>query len=143
MQSYFNKETFAPSIRYLLTNTTHEIPNFIQCLVVPTILFPLTCVEAEKLLSQLRIVKTKLFAQKSQVSNVTLVFRSSCRGEFWGKCIFRDTCPLIQISETFAKSVEKIPEVSLAATLLKMNFFSYFSRILISFQNSRFFQNTS
>ena len=73
------------------------------------------------------------------LSNVTLVFRSSCREEFWEKCVLRNTCPLMWTSETFVKSVKKIPVKSLA-TLLKMKFFSYFSVIfLISFQNSCFF----
>ena len=55
-----------PSIRYLLTNTTHEIPNFIRYLAVPIILFSLTNAEAEKMVSHLKIVKTKLFNQMSQ-----------------------------------------------------------------------------
>ena len=55
-----------PSIRYLLTNTTHEIPNFIRYLAVPIILFSLTNAEAEKMFSHLKIVKTKLFNQMSQ-----------------------------------------------------------------------------
>ena len=55
-----------PSIRYLLTNTTHGIPNFICYLAVPKILFLLTSVEAEKMFSQLKIVKTKLFTQMFQ-----------------------------------------------------------------------------
>ena len=46
-----------PSIRYLLTNTTHEIPNFIRYLAVPIILFSLTNAEAEKMFSHLKIVK--------------------------------------------------------------------------------------
>ena len=59
------------------------------------------------------------------LSNVTLVFRSSCREEFWEKCVLRNTCPLMWTSETFVKSVKKIPVKSLA-TSLKMKFFSYF-----------------
>ena len=43
------------------------------------------------------------------LSNVTLVFRSSCRKELWGKCVLRNTCPLIQISETFVRSIKKTP----------------------------------
>ena len=54
-----------PSIRCLLKITTHEIPNFIRSLAVPIILFTLTSVEAEKMFSQLKIVKTKLFTQMS------------------------------------------------------------------------------
>ena len=53
-------------LRYLLTNNTHEIPNFIHCLAVPIILFPLTCVEEEKIFNELKIVKAKLFTQMSQ-----------------------------------------------------------------------------
>ena len=60
------EKTFAPFIRYLLTNTTHEIPNFICYLAVLIILLPSTSVEAEKMFSQLKIVKTKLFTQISQ-----------------------------------------------------------------------------
>ena len=55
-----------PSIRYLLTSTTREIPNFILYLAVPIILFTLTSVEAEQMFSQLKIVKMKLFTQMSQ-----------------------------------------------------------------------------
>ena len=58
-RAILNKET-AFSIRYLVTNATYEIPNFIRYLPVPLILFPLTSVEAEKMFSQLKIVKTKL-----------------------------------------------------------------------------------
>ena len=53
-------------IRYLLTSTTHEILNFICYSAVPIILFPLTSVEGEKMLSQSKIVKTTLFTQMSQ-----------------------------------------------------------------------------
>ena len=66
MKSWFNKETSAPSIRYLLTNTTHEVPICICHLAVPKNLFPLTSVEAEKMFRQLKIIKTKLFTQMSQ-----------------------------------------------------------------------------
>ena len=45
---------------------THEIPSFIRYLAVPIILFSLATVEAEKMFSQLKIVKTKLFSQMSQ-----------------------------------------------------------------------------
>ena len=60
MQSYFNKETFASSNRYFLINTTHEILSFTRYLAVPIILFSLASVEAEKMFSQVKIVKTKL-----------------------------------------------------------------------------------
>ena len=50
----------------MLTNTTHEIPNFICYLAVLIILFPSTSVEAEKMFSQLKIVKIKVFTQMSQ-----------------------------------------------------------------------------
>ena len=66
MKSWFNKETSAPSIRYLLTNTAHEFPICICHLAVPKNLFPLTSVEAEKMFRQLKIIKTKLFTQTSQ-----------------------------------------------------------------------------
>ena len=56
----------APSIRYLLTNATREVPNFIRYLAVPIMLFPLISAEAERMFSQLTIVKTKLFTQMSQ-----------------------------------------------------------------------------
>ena len=56
---YRKRDTnLASFIRYLLTNTTHEIANFIHY-AVPIVLFPLTSVEAERLFSQLKIVKTK------------------------------------------------------------------------------------
>ena len=77
------------------------------------------------------------------LSNVTLVFRSSCREEFWEKCVLRNTCPLVWTSETFVKSVNtyEVPcNLTLRVTLLKMKFLSYFSVIfLISFRNSCFF----
>ena len=44
VQSLFNKETFLPSIRYLVASTMHEIPNFICYLAVPAILFSLASV---------------------------------------------------------------------------------------------------
>ena len=47
-------------------NTTHEIPYFISYLVVPIILFPLASVEVERMFSQLKIVKKKLFNQMFQ-----------------------------------------------------------------------------
>ena len=55
-----------PSIKYLLTSTKHEIPNFICYLAVPIILFSLTSAEAEKMFSQLKVVKTNLFTQMFQ-----------------------------------------------------------------------------
>ena len=64
--SLIKETTHAPFIRYLVTNTTHEVPNFICYLVVLIILFPLTIVEAEKLFSQLNIAQTKLRTQISQ-----------------------------------------------------------------------------
>ena len=66
MKSWFNKETSAPSIRYLLPNTAHEVPTCICHLAVPKNLFPLTSVEAEKMFRQLKIIKTKLFTQMFQ-----------------------------------------------------------------------------
>ena len=45
-------------MRYLLTNTTSEIQDFIRYLAVPVILFPLTNAEADKFFSKLKIVKT-------------------------------------------------------------------------------------
>ena len=68
VQSYFNIEEtqLLCHLRYLLTNNTHDIPNFIHCLAVPIILFPLTCVEEEKIFNELKIVKAKLFTQMSQ-----------------------------------------------------------------------------
>ena len=54
------------SNRCLLTSTTHEIPILIRYLAVPIISFPLASAEAEKMFSQLKIVKTKLFTQMSQ-----------------------------------------------------------------------------
>ena len=42
------------------------------------------------------------------LSNVTLVFISTCRKEFCEKYVLRNSCPLIKTSETFDKSVEKI-----------------------------------
>ena len=53
-------------MRYLLTSTIHEIPNFICYLAVPLILFALTSAEAKNMFSQLKIVKTKLFTSISQ-----------------------------------------------------------------------------
>ena len=55
-----------PSIRYLLKNLIHETQNFICYLAVPVISFPLTSVEVEKMLNQLKIVKTKFFTKMSQ-----------------------------------------------------------------------------
>ena len=47
------------------------------------------------------------------LSNVTLVFRRSCKEEFWGEGVLRNSCPLItQTSETFVKIVEKMPAKS-------------------------------
>ena len=44
------------------------------------------------------------------LSNVTLVFRKSCREEFWGKSVLGNSCPLItQTSEIFVKIAEKTP----------------------------------
>ena len=53
-------------IRYLLTNITYEIPNFTCYLAALIISVSLTIVEAEKMFSQLKIVKTKLRTQMSQ-----------------------------------------------------------------------------
>ena len=56
------------------------------------------------------------------------------------KVFLRNGCSLTMTAETFIKIFLKNNcEISLSATLLKMNFFSYFSRILISSQNSWFF----
>ena len=58
------------------------------------------------------------------------------------KGVLRNSCSLItQISETFVNIVEKIP-VNKSPCLQPKNelFHSYFSRILISFENSRFFR---
>ena len=38
-------------MRYLLTNVTHEIPNFICYLAVPITLFPWIMAEAEEMFS--------------------------------------------------------------------------------------------
>ena len=38
---------------------------------------------------------------------MTLVFRSGCREEFWGKYVLINSCPLNYTSETFVKSVKK------------------------------------
>ena len=54
-----------PSIRYLLTSTTHEILNLIRHLEVSITLLPLTSVETEKMFSQLKTVETKLYTQMS------------------------------------------------------------------------------
>ena len=51
-----------PSIKYLRTGTSHEIPNFIRYLAFSIVLFLLTSVEAENMFIQLKkTVKTKLF----------------------------------------------------------------------------------
>ena len=68
-----------PPIRYLLTNTTHEIPYFISFLAVPIILFPLASVEVERMLSRLKIVKKKLFTQMFQnFLNAVISIRQDC-----------------------------------------------------------------
>ena len=46
------------------------------------------------------------------LSNVTLVFRSNCREEFWKKAVLRNSHPLTLTAETFVKILEKIPEKS-------------------------------
>ena len=58
------------------------------------------------------------------------------------KSVLRNSCSLItQTSEAFVKIVEKIPVNGSPCLQLKNELFnSYFSRILISFQNSRFFR---
>ena len=67
--------------------------------------------------------KKKTFAV--YLSNVTQVLRSSYREEFWGKCVLRNSCPLIQTCETFVKIVEKIPVKSpCLQPYSKMNFFT-------------------
>ena len=58
------------------------------------------------------------------------------------KGVLRNSCSLItQTSETFVKIIEKIPVNKSPCLQLKNELFhSYFSRILISFENSRFFR---
>ena len=55
-----------PSIKYLLTSTKHEIPNFVCYLAVPILLFSLTSAVAKKMFSQLKVVKMNLFTQMFQ-----------------------------------------------------------------------------
>ena len=59
-----------------------------------------------------------------------------------GKGVLRNSCSLItQTSDTFVKIVEKIPANKSPCLQLKNELFhGYFSRILISFQNSCFFR---
>ena len=58
---YRKRETLALFIKYLLTNTAHEIANFVCYLAALTILFSLTSEEAEKTFSKSKIVKMKLY----------------------------------------------------------------------------------
>ena len=53
-------------LRYSLTNTTREVPNFICYLAVYIILSPLTSVQEEKMFSLLKMVKVKVFTQMPQ-----------------------------------------------------------------------------
>ena len=68
-----------PPIRYLLTNTAHEIRYFFRYLAVPIILFPLASVEVERMFSRLKIVKKNLFTQMFQnVLNALISIRQDC-----------------------------------------------------------------
>ena len=90
MPSQLNKETFVPSVRYLLLSTTYEIPSFICYLAVPVILFPLSSVKAENMFNQLKIVRIKLLPQMSQYFlNALIRIRhdSDCSGKTKGAAV--------------------------------------------------------
>ena len=73
------------------------------------------------------------------LSNVTLVFRSSCWEEFWKKGVLRNSYALtLKLCQNSWKNY--LWSLSACIFTKKNEFFHrYFSRILISFQNSRLF----
>ena len=72
---------------------------------------------------------------------MAIVFRSSCREEFWKICVLRNSFPLILTSETFVKSVEKYLLSLPACNLTKKWTFSViFQGIWTVFKTTVFFR---